>query len=284
MENKSFLDQLDSVTLVDDPRVKDPFVETYSKIHKVSLPEAEAFYKKESTYYKQLVYGNEKLKSCTKISLYSAWLEIAITGMSIQPGGKSLAYLEARSSKTRDNKGKEMWVSSARLILTTYGELELRIQSGQILAMMNPIIVYDGDHFQPRTNAQGEVYVDYSAKVPRQKDAKIIGSWVRIVVPGNINDFKWLLEEDIERLKKCSIPKSGQNPQPNALYSSNNGGIDPGFLEAKTIKHAMRSKGKLKVGTSVAVEDEEEEEVAPFTEPAEEKETILVVTKPNEPF
>lgn len=283
VKNLSWLDQLDPIKLVEHEKVRTSFIDTYAKIHGVSESEAEMVYEKESTYYKKAVSANDRLKSCTRLTLYSAFLEVAIQGISLQPGSKSLAYLESRSSKV-----KEVWISTCNLVLTTYGELELRIKSGQIVAMLNPIVVYEGDTFQPRTNQRGEIYVDYAPLIPRQQNAKIIACWVRVVVPGGISDFKWLLQEDIDRLKKCSIPKSGTNPQPNALYSSFNGGIDPGFLEAKTIKHAMRSKGKLKVGDSVVIEGEEEEETntetTGFAPPAPEAKTVQIVTNPDESF
>lgn len=286
-QNQTWLDFLDPVKLVDDEKVKKQFIDTYSKIHKASPEDAEVIYNKEVIYYKQAINSNEKLKYCTKISLYSSFLEIAIQGLSIQPGAKSLCYLESRSTKVGDN-----WISTCKLVLTTYGELELRIKSGQIVAMLNPIVVYEGDHFQPRTNQNGEIYVDYAAKIPRAS-TKIIACWVRIAVPGGINDFKWLLQDDIDRLAKCSEPRSGENKgKPNSLYTSVNGGIDPGFLEAKTIKHAMRSKGKLKVSDSVAIEGEEEEEQIStpstpgpsFAEPEEKKKQVSIVTDPNEAF
>ena len=280
-KDQTWLDILDTVRLVDDEKVKKQFIDTYSKIHKVSQEDAEVIYNKEAIYYKQALNSNDKLRACTKISLYSAWLEIAIIGTSIQPGSKSLAYLESRASQKPDKS----WIHTCRIVLSAYGELEARIKSGQILVMLNPIVVYDGDTFQPRTNDRGEVYVDYAAKIPRKSNT-IIGSWVRMIVPGNISDFKWLTVDDIERLKKCSIPKSG-NGGANALYTSVNGGIDPGFLEAKTIKHAMRSKGKLKVNAALEGEDDEDEtpvNTTSFAEPAQEDKPIQIVTNPDESF
>ena len=188
----------------------------------------------------------------------------------------------------KDNQGKDLWVSICYLRITAYGELNLRIISGQIERMLNPIVVYEGDIFQPRTNNKGELYVEYEPKIPR-KSKNIIACWVRIVLPNNVSDFKWLTQEDIDRLKKYSIPRSGQNPQAIALYTANEGQIDPGFLEAKTIKHAMRAYTKLRVGENVMFEEEELEQQAnqetkkeSFSEPVT-KETTLV-ENPNEPF
>jgi recombinational DNA repair protein RecT len=278
-----WLDTLDPVKMVDDEKVKDQFINTYSKIHRKSIDDATVVWEKESIYYKKAVSGSEKLNKCTKLSLYSAFLEIAIQGLSIQPGQKGEAYLEARSQKVKEGNA-ESWIIVCYLRISAYGELNLRIQSGQIIRMLNPIVVYDGDAFQPRTK-EGVLYVDYEPRIPR-KSKKIIACWVRIVLPGGINDFKWLTEEDIDRLKKYSIPH-GQT-QPNALYTANEGQIDPGFLEAKTIKHAMRAYTKLRVGDNVMFEDEELEEKdnkakSVFDENKEEKRTITVdPSKPTE--
>jgi recombinational DNA repair protein RecT len=251
-EKKWNINDLDPVGLVEDAKVKEAFISAYSKIHRASKEDAEVIYDRESLYYKKALAAEPKLKNCTRISLYSALLEAAITGLSLQPGQKSEAYLESRNfnAGTKDN---QKWESVCHFVLTAYGELNLRIKAGQIVRMNNPVVVYEGDHFQPMTNARGELFVDYKPAIPR-KSKNIIGAFVVIHLPGNQLDFKWLLQDDIERLKGYSA--KGFKGNPNALYSSNNGSIDVGFLETKTIKHAMRAYTKLRVGENVAYEDD----------------------------
>ncbi len=279
------LNKLDPVRLVDDPSIKESFINTYSKIHKVSEDEAESVYNREALYYRKSVSADERLKSCTKLSLYSAFLEIAVDGLSIQPGSKSEAYLEGRGTK----QGDSTYINTAWLRVTAYGELNLRIRSGQIKRMFNPIVVYEGDHFQPTTNDRGELIVEYRPLIPRNSK-KIIGCFVRILLPDGTSDYKWLLDDDIERLKKFATTKTRTGSHTNQLYTSENGGIDPGFLEAKTIKHAMRAYTKLRVGENVAMDDEEEipQEQAnvPFgpEEPVEEQEAKQPELDPEEPF
>ena len=144
------------------------------------------------------------------------------------------------------------YVDTAFLRITAYGELNLRIKSGQIVRMYNPIVIYEGDHFQPTTDEKGRLIVQYQPAIPRQSKV-IIGGYVCIQLPGGDLDFKWLLLDDIERLKKYATNGS----YTNALYTKENGGIDPGFLEAKVIKHAMRAYTKLRVGENVVMDDEE---------------------------
>ncbi|MDR2652290.1 MAG: recombinase RecT [Prevotellaceae bacterium] len=234
--------------------VRDRFVEILTAIQKLSEKEAASIYEREALYFTKAVKANKRLQNCTNISLYSAFLEIAITGLSIQPGSKSEAFLEARSANI-GTKDSPKWENSALLQVTAYGELNMRIRSGQIVRMSNPIVIYDGDHFQPYTTPRGELTIDYKPAIPRKSNT-IVGCWVAITLPGNGIDFKWLLKDDIERLKKASIPKTGESKNPAALYSSNNGQIDSGFLEAKTIKHAMRSYTKLRVGEGVSFEED----------------------------
>jgi hypothetical protein len=257
-QNQTWLDRLLPLQIAEDQKVKEAFINVVSKIHKKSIDEATMIYDKESLYFKKALAGSEKLQKCTKISLYSAFIEIAIQGISIQPGQKSEAYLESRGVNvgTRDNPS---YINTCMLRITAYGELNMRITSGQIIRMKNPIVLYEGDHFQPLTNQRGELYIDYKPCIPR-KSQKIYGAWVCIELPGNSLDFKWILEDDIQRLMKYSIPKGNDKAKPNSLYNSENGGIDPGFLEAKTIKHAMRAYTKLRVSDVASFEDEPTDE------------------------
>ena len=252
MNNTEFkLNELKPVELADNPRVKDSFVNTLVKIHRMEEPNAEAIYNREALYYKKAIIGSEKLKNCTNISLYSAFLEIAITGLSIQPGGKSEAYLESRGTKQQDGS----YINTASLVVTAYGELAMRIRNGQLERMSNPQIIYKEDIFQPRTNERGDLTVDYRPNIPR-KSNEIIGCYVCLVLPKDQRDFKWLLQDDIARLMKYS--ERGMGGKANALYSANSGQIDPGFLEAKTIKHAMRTLPKLRTSENVVIEGDDE--------------------------
>jgi len=246
----------DKTTLVDQLPIKNSFIDTLVRMHRFSQEDAEATYEREARYFKRLVSQNDWLKESTGISLCSAFFEVAITGLSLQPGSKSDAYLEARNAE-QIVEGQKRWVKVARLVVTAYGELNLRIKSGQIIRMNNPIVIYDGDKFQPCTNDLGELKVDYLPAIPR-KTNKIIGVYVCIVLPHNGIDFKWLLEDDIARLANYSKTKTQKDG--NALYTANDGQIDPGFLEAKCIKHAMRAYTKLKVSENISFESDETEE------------------------
>jgi recombinational DNA repair protein RecT len=251
MEHKQKLEETPALEMVEREDVKERFCTILRKMHGMDDETCHTVYERESLYFKQALRAESKLQNCTGISRYSAFLEIAVLGISLQPGAKSEAYLEPRSSKIAEN----MYVSTCYLRITAYGELNLRIRSGQIVRMSNPQVIYEGDVFQPRTNERGDLVVDYRPAIPR-KSKKIIGCYVCIVTPHDGRDFKWLLEDDIARLKGYSA--RGFNKTANALYSADGGQIDVGFLEAKTIKHAMRAYTKLRVSDNVVMDDDDD--------------------------
>jgi len=261
------------------------FLNILMKVHRMSQDEAETIFEKESLYYRKSFMTNDKLTQCTGISLFSAFLEIATNNLSIQPGQKSEAYLESRSTKVKQTGAQDSWVQTANFVITAYGELNLRIRSGQIIRMNNPIILYEGDHFQPKSNERGELTIEYLPCIPR-KSKTIFGSYVCIVLPNNGIDFKWLLLDDIERLKGYSLRQNKTSA--NKLYTSQDGGIDPGFLSTKTIKHAMAAYTKLRIGEFVSFEGEIEdvEASAAFTDETQNTQNIpeSKETKPGEPI
>ena len=98
----------------------------------------------------------------------------------------------------------------------------------------------------------------------------MIAAFIRIVRNDGSEDYQWLMEGDILRLKAYSEranakwndqTKRKENGQANALYTSNNGQIDPGFLENKMIKHAFDAYPKVRTGqfTTLETQDEEQE-------------------------
>ena len=139
--------------------------------------------------------------------------------------------------------------------LSPYGELALRIKAGQILYADRPVVVYEGDQFQPSVNDKGQKIVQYKTNVPRTS-SKIIGSFIRLVRPDGSFDFYWMLPEDVDRLKAFS-EKKNKTSGSNALYSSCNGEIDPGFLEAKTIKHSFKTFPTIRLGNFSRLQKDE---------------------------
>lgn len=252
---------------------KEIFLQIWKKATRCGDDDALAAWENESLNFTKLVVASDYLKNSTEISLISSFIDIAVTGLSLNGGAKSEAYLESRSAKLNN-----AWVNVCRLTITAYGELNMRIRAGQIVRANNPIVLYEGDKFQPRTNENGDLMVDYAAQIPRTSN-KIIGCYIQLILPHGGRDYKWLLEDDIARLCKASIPKNKEGAKANELYSKNNGQIDTGFLEAKTIKHAMRSYTKLRVSETVAMDGDDElynDQEQVFAPTVQEKKTMTI--------
>lgn len=240
--------------VLEDERVKARFL-NLCKVRKVESEEAESFYENEKYNFARIIQNNYELQKCTGFSVYGCFLDIATMGLSLENTSQPLLYVLWGNVKVGDNK----WERRMRLEISPYGELALRMQTGQLLYADRPVVVYEGDKFKPIVNEKGQKICIYEAAIPR-KSNKIIGSFIRLTRPDGSFDFYYMLPEDIERLKGYSERKN--KGKTNALYTSNGGQIDPGFLEAKTIKHAFKTFPKIKI--AVKFSKLQEEEVQPI--------------------
>jgi hypothetical protein len=239
----------------EDERVKNRFVSIYNIIQKSR--DGEYFYEKEKFNLLRVIAGNEDLRKCTAFSVYGVFIDIAAMGLSLDQTGQKLLYVLSYNQKIgTDKEKKDIWEKRAMIEISPYGELTLRIQAGQLKYADSPVIVYEGDTFQPLINDSGQKIVKYSAKIPRQAGAKIIGSFIRLIRPDGSVDFFHMLEGDIDRLKGYSSRKNKGTA--NALYGGDGGQIDSGFLEAKTIKHSFDTFPSLRLGQFSRLQKNEE--------------------------
>jgi hypothetical protein len=262
MKSIEEINKLKPVEVLEDETTKSNFVRMVQNINpELENIEAVAIYEREKYYFTKILNATPELKNCTGLSIYGCFLDIASMGLSLENTGNPSLYITSRSFET--SKGSGIWLKQASIIVSPYGELILRIEAGQVLYIDNPVIVYEGDEFRPYVKS-GVKSVDYSPKIPRESK-KIIASFVAITRPDKSKDFFWMLEDDILRLKGYSA-KQNKKTDPktkevtytaNKLYSSDNGGIDRGFLEAKTIKHAFDSFPKVRIGQFSKLSSEE---------------------------
>lgn len=264
MENQTstavvgYIEKLTPMQLVEDKKVTEKFITLYNGIH--GSKQGELFYHKEKFNYLKLLAENAALRDCSKLSLYGCFLDVAVNGLSFESGSKPLAYITTRKFNVGTQQAP-VFEKRASVQVSPYGELVMRMRSGQIKHADNPVIVYQGDKFQPKINEKGEKAVVYECMVPRKSD-KIIGAFLRITKPDGSTDFEWLLEGDITRLAGYSA-RNNKGPA-NALYTSNGGQIDPGFLAAKMIKHAFRTYPKVRTGQFTELETEKIDPEAPI--------------------
>lgn len=250
------LNKMTPALMVQDERVTEKFVQLYNTIHGEKT--GEMIYHKEKFNFIRAISENAQLRECSGLSLYDAFIDMAVSGLSLEQGSKPLAYMLTRNVKIKGPDNRDAYEKRAYLTVSPYGELVMRMRSGQIRHADNPVIVYEGDTFQPKLSANGDKLIEYDPCIPR-KSKVIIGAFIRITRNDGTTDLQWMLKDDIKRLQGYSA-RQNRNENGNALYTSNGGQIDPGFLEAKMIKHAFRSYPKVRTGAATQMETEIEPE------------------------
>jgi hypothetical protein len=234
--------------VLDNEEARERFIALYNRIHDSS--EGEIFYEKEKYNLQRIISQSKDLQQCQGFSVYGTFLNIASMGITLaSQGNNPYLYVLSRSF----NEGSQQspnWVKRMYTEVSPYGELALRIAAGQIYYADTVKIVYEGDLFKAGTDRSGQQYVEFEASIPR-KSKKIIAAFVKVVRPDRSFDFSWMVEDDWTRLAGYSLKQNNRgNGQgsANALYTSCNGGIDPGFLAAKALKHAFGTFPKIALG------------------------------------
>lgn len=260
---KEFADELQrmkAVNVIRDERVKEQFIYVYNSIWKEG---GEQVYEREAIYFKQQLREKAGLRECSGLSVFYAFIDLAVKGLTLAPGTQALCYLIPRSAKVGvDQNGRDIYEKVCGLTVSAYGELVLRKSAGQIRHADNPVIVYEGDSFQ-YGEQNGQKTVNYMANFPRKSD-RIVACFVKITRADGTTDYSVMTEADWMRLKRYSDRQNGYRDRNtgewvtkgNELYVSNGGQIDTGFLMAKCVKHAFKTYPKLQIGRSMVLESE----------------------------
>ena len=257
--------------------VRDKFIQIYEAAWTPTTGvSGEAVYDKESRNFNRILAEKEDLrKSCTRFSLFTAFLDVAISGLSLEPGTRAQAYLLSRSIAVgtyQDNNGqkKNQYETQAVLTVSGYGELLLRARCGQIRHADNPVIVYEEDGFE-FGERNGQKFVNYTCRLPHTS-GNIVACFMKITRADGSADYAVLLPEDWARLAGYSARQNRQwdnqarqwkQGNPNALYGFNGQvcKIDPGFLIAKCIKHAFKTYPKARIGRGTQLESQQVDEI-----------------------
>lgn len=268
------LNELQPTQIVRHDKVRDKFIQIYDAMWSQSTGvSGEAAYEKESRNFNRLLSEKEDIrKKCTHFSLFTSFLDVAISGLTLDPGTKAQAYLLARSiavDSVIDEHGqkKNRYETQCVLTVSGYGELVLRARCGQIRHADNPVIVYEEDSFE-FGERNGQKFVNYTCRLPHQS-GRIVACFMKITRADGSADYAVMLPEDWARLSNYSArqnskfnyqTKQWENGKPNALYTAQGGQIDPGFLVAKCIKHAFKTYPKARVGHATQLESQQVDE------------------------
>ena len=268
------LNELQPTEIVRNDNVRDKFIQIYDAMWSQSTGvSGEAAYEKEARNFNRLLSEKEDVrKKCSHFSLFTSFLDVAISGLTLDPGTKAQAYLLARSIAVDsyvDDHGqkKNRYETQCVLTVSGYGELVLRARCGQIRHADNPVIVYEEDSFE-FGERNGQKFVNYTCRLPHQS-GRIVACFMKITRADGSADYAVMLPEDWARLSNYSArqnskfnyqTKQWENGKPNALYTAQGGQIDPGFLVAKCIKHAFKTYPKARIGHATQLESQQVDE------------------------
>lgn len=261
------VEQLNSTKALDVIKldaVKERFIHIYDTLWG---GQGEAVYAKESFHFLNKMRESTDLQKATPFSIFTCFIDLAVCGLSLEPGVRALCYLQNRNTFIGYGKDdRKIYETRLCLTISGYGELVLRARAGQIKYADNPVLVYEDDEFS-FGDKDGHKVVNYMCHIPH-KTNHIVAAFLRITRADNSVDYAVMLEEDWMRLKDYSEKNNKRFDkatkswagEANSLYTSNNGGIDPGFLTAKLIKHAFKTYPKVRTGKSTELESQQSDE------------------------
>lgn len=261
------LNQLQPLDIVTNPTVRTRFIQIHDTLWGAGT--GEQAYERESIHFNAILRNDEKLQKATKFSIFTSFIDLAVCGLSLEPGARALCYLMGRNFCVgQSSDGKKVYEGRLVLTVSGYGELVLRARSGQIRHADNPVLVYEEDNFS-FSDQDGRKQVSYTCNLPH-KSNHIVAAYLRITRADGSTDYAVMLEEDWNRLKGYSAKNNRRWDSatrqyvetPNELYTANEGGIDTGFLIAKCIKHAFKTYPKVRIGKAELESQQTDEQQA----------------------
>lgn len=247
------ISQLKPLEIIEHPKVRERFTQIYETL----WGNGEAAYERESIYFNKALRDNDngRLQRATPFSIFTAFIDLAVCGLSLEPGTRALAYLEGRNVNI-GTKDSPKWEGRCVLTVSAYGELVMRARAGQIRHADNPVLVYDNDEFSFR-DVDGRKSVSYTCNLPHTGH-NITACYLRITRADGSIDYAVMFPEDWCRLAGYSQKQN--RGRANDLYGMDQAGIvhiDPGFLMAKCIKHAFKSYPKVRIGRGTELQSQQ---------------------------
>lgn len=250
------INQLKPLDIVEHPIVRERFTQIFETL----WGNGEAAYQRESIFFNKALRDNDngKLQRATPFSIFTAFIDLAVCGLSLEPGTRALAYLMGRNVNV-GSREQPRWEGRCVLTVSAYGELVMRTRAGQIRHADNPVLVYDNDEFSFK-DVDGRKSVSYTCNLPHTGH-NITACYLRITRADGSIDYSVMLPEDWCRLAGYSQKQN--RGKANELYGMDANGIvhiDPGFLMAKCIKHAFKSYPKVRIGRGTELQSQQVDE------------------------
>jgi recombinational DNA repair protein RecT len=236
-----------AISLIDRPGTAERFAKIFAAVHGVDLARAAQMFELEAFSFKRKL-SESAIVDVTDISRMGVFLDVISNGLSFS-GQMNHVYMMTRNVKTgRKENGKDVYEKRLTYSTAPDGKIYMAQKAGSIERVTKPIIVYEGDTWGVQ-QTEGLATITYQKRQPRSSN-KIIAGFVYVIFPDGAREPFWMDADDIERLKAYSAKnnrKWDENSRkyvtgdPNALYSSEHGGIDAGFFGAKLINFALKN-------------------------------------------
>lgn len=211
------------------------FVWLYCTAHNQTEGQGQAFFDREMTFLAKMFDDDVKLRQATTLSVFLALLDLAYHALSIEPVAKAQAYIYLSPKNLAGKDEPARWEQRAVYKISGYGELTLRVRSGVIKYADNPVLVYEGDYFEP---IDGIVH-----HTPKKLSKRITDAYIKITRGDGSVDYKWFSMDEIYSFKNKS------KTQGSVAWT---GGVDGqptrGMIDAKVIKHAFSTYPRLVIG------------------------------------
>lgn len=250
------INNLRPLEIVEHPVVRERFIQIYETL----WGGGEAAYQRESIHFNKALRDNDsgKLQRATPFSIFTAFIDLAVCGLSLEPGTRALCYLTGRYVNV-GTKEKPVYEARCHLTISGYGELVMRARAGQIRHADNPVLIYDNDEFSFR-DQDGRKSISYTCNLPHTGH-NITACYLRITRADGSIDYSVMFPEDWCRLAGYSQRQN--RGRANDLYGMDQNGtvhIDPGFLMAKCIKHAFKTYPKVRIGRGTELQSQQVDE------------------------
>ena len=82
--------------VVSNDLVRQQFINVYNAVWKQG---GEQVYEREANYFNKILRENANLNGCTSLSVFFAFIDLAVQGISVEPGVRAMAYLLPRNYK-----------------------------------------------------------------------------------------------------------------------------------------------------------------------------------------
>lgn len=205
--------------------VKNKFIKNYNSCHKQKI--GELVYARQCMFFQQAMANSADLAGCDRFSLYACFLTVSVKGWSLDPQDDEV-YLIPRGGKACIDRQAGAYVR--RLI-----------ETGQIMAAGQPVLVYDGDVFSVENGRVIKHIQNYATEILKC-------AYIEFSLPGNNTRFFIYRKSDWEAWRSRSPQKNKDN------WNGPGGQPDPGFLRTKIVKHACKEKCWASGSTPAGVE------------------------------